>query len=39
MKARTCRGEVKLAPAKAWLEWMENQTSTWLNQEAWVEMK
>src|SRR5882762_6932184 len=28
--SRTCRGEVKLAPAKAWLERMENQTSTWL---------
>src|SRR5258705_2891596 len=31
--SRTCRGEVKLALAKAWLERMENQTSTWLSQE------
>ena len=37
--SRTCRGEVKLAPAKAWPERMENQTSTWLSQEAWVGVK
>ena len=31
--SRTWRGEVKLVPAKAWLERMENQTSTWFSQE------
>jgi choline dehydrogenase-like flavoprotein len=36
IRSRTCRGEVKLTPAKALLARIENQTSTWLSQEAWV---
>jgi hypothetical protein len=37
--SRTWRGEVKLAPAKAVVERMENQTSTWLSHEACVGVK
>ena len=39
MRSRTWRGEVKLAPAKALLTRIENHTSTWLSQDAWVGMK
>jgi hypothetical protein len=37
--SRTCRGEVKLAPARALLTRIENQTSIWLSQQAWVGMR
>ena len=39
MRSRTCRGEAKLVPVKALLERIENQTSTWFSQEAWVGLK
>jgi hypothetical protein len=37
--ARTWRGEVKLAPARALRARIENQTSTWLSQDARVGIK
>ena len=39
IRSRTCCGEEKLAPAKALLARIENQTSIWLSHDAWVGMK
>jgi hypothetical protein len=35
--SRTCHDAVKLVPAKALLERIENQTSIWFSHEAWSE--
>jgi hypothetical protein len=39
MHRRSCAGLVKLAPSMAWRLRMENQTSIWFIQEAWVGVK